>query len=125
MYKANELYGHPMLGRKHSEETKYAISLAKQGKSNPLMQGALHPWYNPYKKTRKTKWVKVDDEWRREHVVIAEKILGRRLKENEVVHHINTDPLDNRHTNLIIMERAMHTILHQKMLRRDYAGSQN
>ena len=123
MHKANELYGHPMLGRKHSEETKCAISLAKRGKANPLIQGPLNPWYNPNKKTRRAKWVKVGDEWRREHVVIAEKILERRLKENEIVHHINMNPLDNRHTNLVIMERAMHTILHQKMLRRTYAGS--
>ena len=47
-----------------------------------------------------------------QHRVIMEKHLGKRLKSNECVHHINHDKTDNRIENLEIMSRAEHTRLH-------------
>lgn len=55
---------------------------------------------------------------RREHVLIAEKVLGRRLKKGEVVHHWNGIKTDNRHSNLLICTRPYHAWLHQEMARR-------
>lgn len=46
------------------------------------------------------------------HVLLMEKILGRELKENEVVHHINGDKHDNRPENLQVMDRGEHSALH-------------
>jgi hypothetical protein len=47
-----------------------------------------------------------------EHRFLAEERLGRKLQSNEVVHHINCNPLDNRLENLMVLDRRTHTKLH-------------
>lgn len=42
------------------------------------------------------------------HRLIMESKLRRQLRENEVVHHINHQRLDNRHTNLVLMTKRDH-----------------
>lgn len=50
-----------------------------------------------------------------EHVLVAEAALGRKLKRDEVVHHINLNKADNRNCNLLICSNAYHRWLHHQM----------
>jgi len=49
------------------------------------------------------------------HRKIAEKVMGRQLKRNEVVHHINMEKDDNRNSNLMICDSSYHMWLHNRM----------
>ena len=53
-----------------------------------------------------------ENSGRREHVVIMEQHIGRRLKSGEVVHHINGVTPDNRIENLALMTSSEHSRLH-------------
>lgn len=58
------------------------------------------------------KYIEIDGVQREEHRVIMERILGRPLHSDEIVHHINGDKLDNRPENLMITTRSEHRKLH-------------
>ena len=50
-----------------------------------------------------------------EHRLVAENKIGRFLREDEVVHHINFNKLDNRPENLLILTNSEHSKLHSKI----------
>lgn len=50
-----------------------------------------------------------------EHRLVAEELLGRRLREDEQVHHINESKQDNRPENLtVVQDIAHHRVLHRR-----------
>lgn len=55
---------------------------------------------------------------RPEHILIAEQVLGRKMKAGEQVHHIDGDKAHNAHTNLLICTSVYHGWLHAEMGRR-------
>jgi len=51
----------------------------------------------------------------KEHIKIMEDHIGRKLYDNEVVHHINENKKDNRLENLQLMTKSEHSSLHRKL----------
>lgn len=49
---------------------------------------------------------------RHEHVVVAERILGRKLEPGEIVHHIDRNKRNNDPSNLVVMTQSQHAHLH-------------
>jgi len=57
---------------------------------------------------------------KREHQVIIEKIIGRKLQKGEIIHHKNLNKSDNRISNLQLMNRSEHMKLHNKLRKCQY-----
>lgn len=47
-----------------------------------------------------------------EHLLVAEKMLGRHLRDDEVVHHLDGDILNNEQTNIMVLLIGQHHKLH-------------
>jgi hypothetical protein len=47
-------------------------------------------------------------------------MIGRKLKDNEIVHHINLDSMDNRECNLVMCTETMHERIHSLMKQKQY-----
>ena len=50
-----------------------------------------------------------------EHRLIMEKHLGRYLMKHEIIHHIDRNPKNNNISNLQLVTRAKHNIIHKKI----------
>ncbi len=57
-----------------------------------------------------------DGSYKQKHIMVAEKMLGRTLEKDEVVHHINKNKKDNRPDNLVVLSRKEHIQIHKKDL---------
>lgn len=53
-----------------------------------------------------------ENKGRGQHIVVMEKIIGRKVLPNEVVHHIDHNRKNNDPENLVLMTRSDHARLH-------------
>lgn len=115
-------------GRKRTEAEKRRISEIHKGKvlteetkkkiSESRFKGGVG-----HKKQREDGYVAIyfpdhpnsnKDGYVMEHVLVVECAIGRHLKEDECVHHINRIRDDNRLSNLRIMTKSEHMSFHSK-----------
>lgn len=119
------------LGLKHSEETKRRISLKHCGMKYPRsfgkkisksLIGKLGKESRPWKGGRSLRngYVGIYDRsyisYLLEHRLIMEKYLGRKLKKEEVVHHIDGNKTNNDINNLkLFPTNTDHLIFHRRI----------
>lgn len=97
----------PMLGKKHSKETLLKLSKSHKGlftrEKNPMWKGGRIERVTGYKGILSPTHPNKDHMgYVLEHRLVMEKHIGRYLKPEEVVHHINGIRDDNRIENLIL-----------------------
>jgi len=102
-YKKLRSYGDPLAGR---------FEKVKKG------YGSMRP--NGYHRRS------INGKEKSQHVLIAEKALGRFLPKGAQVHHVNGNGLDNRSSNLVIcQDQAYHSLLHLRTKAIDECGNAN
>lgn len=107
--------------KKRDKKTRDKISESLKGvyvlDKHPLWKGGRFKGKNGYIQVLCKDHPKVKKASRKyvlEHIIIMEKYLGRYLKKNENVHHINGIKDDNRIENLKVLTCSEHSSFHSK-----------
>ena len=92
---------------------KTSLRFCSQKCSKKYMRGEKSPFYKGGTFLQSGyKVIKVDTTYKLEHRLIVEKFIGRKLKKNEIVHHVDGDKKNNSIENLQIMDKKEHDKLH-------------
>ena len=93
-----------------------------KGPLNPNWKGDHHFMYarngNRYKGSPALPFVrKPNGKFMPEYRAIAESQLGRPLRNDEIVHHIDFNPLNNSPDNLLVCQRSEHKVIEGQTVR--------
>lgn len=81
-------------------------------KEKAIYRGETRSKGTTIKQSGYIEYTRGEHKGRRVHDVLMEKVLGRRLQKNEVVHHIDGNKSNNDINNLIVMDNKEHVRLH-------------
>jgi len=111
--------------RKHCSRacSDIALGIRSTGKFGKDSGGFKNGWYIDKKGYRMIlvsgpKEIKGGNRYRAESTLKGESILGRLLKKDECVHHVDCDVSNNNNNNLLVCNRGYHSWLHWEMSRR-------
>ena len=111
---------HPMWGKHHTRAIKLKISIANKGK---FMGKDHHRWKGGISVNHGYKSIyKPDHPYRNhdnyvlEHRLVMEKHLGRYLKPDEIIHHIDGNKLNNNIKNLILINNSEHAKTYKNLV---------
>lgn len=81
-------------------------------------------YVGPRQLSKETKYRKVGNN--NEHILVAERALGRPLPKGAIVHHVDLDGRNNHQSNLVIcQDQAFHMLLHKRQRAQDACGNAN
>jgi hypothetical protein len=109
-------------GKSFTEEHK-----KKLRKPKPSISGKNHYRWNGGKTKTTQGYIAITVDGKRiyEHRYIMEKYLGRKLRTNESIHHINGIKTDNRIENLALTNKKNHPNMHRKYIGCKKSGCKN
>lgn len=87
----------------------YFYGIRRFGEENPNWKGGK--WIDKWGYTH----IQIYGKRIREHRWIVEKVLGRKLKKDEVVHHIDGNKSNNENSNLLVCIKSYHQSMHRRM----------
>ena len=122
---ASKLTGKEKCGRAAWNKGK-KLPPEKKGENHSSWKGGSYISYDGYRMVYvpnpreevKSNW----EHYRKEHVLVMERYLGRKVRVDEIIHHIDGDKLNNSIDNLDIMRKIKkHRQIHQSLQELGYS----
>ena len=105
---------------------KYDLAISKTGNKHHSWQGGRHKNHG-YKLIYMPSHHRSDQRgYIREHILIAEKVLGKQLPPSAIIHHANRNRSNNKKSNLVIcQDQAYHKLIHMRLMAYESCGNAN
>ena len=109
-------------GRWWASQENYPFNRNQQGKSNPNWRGGITIHCKGYIYRYAPGHPRASNGYVFEHILVAEKMLGRYLRPGETVHHKNGRKADNRPENIHVFDSPGAHVRYHAALRRAACG---